>query len=273
MFRFGLIGDRLGHSLSPQIHQRIFKELGIEGSYELLEIPPEKLSEAIQDMREQYGGVNVTIPHKINVMANLTTLSMEAQAIGAVNTIHFYNGAIRGYNTDYIGFGRLLNNNGITVEGKSAAVLGTGGASRAVLQYLIDHGVAKIFLASRNTQSISPYMKTLCSAVPTQFVNYVHLGRYTGDLLINCTPVGMHPYSEASPVTTRTIEHFTTAIDLIYNPAKTLFLKEAEKLGKKAVNGLFMLVAQAIAAEEIWLQQPINNDLVLKITAEMEKQL
>ena len=160
MVHFGLIGARLGHSLSPQIHQLIFKELGVEGTYDLLEIPPEELYASVHELRGKYCGVNVTIPHKINVMAALTTLSMEAQAIGAVNTIHFHNGAIRGYNTDYAGFGRLLENNGIEVQGKSAAVLGTGGASRAVLQYLIDHGVSKIFLVSRNTQSIAPYMKT-----------------------------------------------------------------------------------------------------------------
>lgn len=273
MVHFGLIGARLGHSLSPQIHQMIFKELGIEGTYDLLEIAPEELYASVHELRGKYGGVNVTIPHKINVMAALTTLSMEAQAIGAVNTIHFNNGAIRGYNTDYAGFGSLLENNGIEVQGKSAAVLGTGGASRAVLQYLIDHGVSKIFLVSRNTQHIAPYMKTLCSSVPTQFVNYVHLERYTGDLLINCTPVGMYPKTAVSPVELETVEHFETAVDLIYNPAKTLFLRQAEQLGKKAVNGMLMLVAQAVAAEEIWLQREIPNEVIIKVAAEMEKQL
>ena len=273
MVHSGLLGARLGHSLSPQIHQLIFKELGVEGTYELLEVPPEELYEAVHEMRGKYCGVNVTIPHKINVMAALTTLSMEAQGIGAVNTIHFYNGAIRGYNTDYSGFGRLLEHNGIEVEGKSAAVLGTGGASRAVLQYLIDHGIAKLLLVSRNTQGIAPYMKTLCSSVPTQFVNYVHLERYTGDLLINCTPVGMYPNVEASPVSLKTVGNFETAIDLIYNPTQTLFLQQARQLGKQAVNGMFMLVAQAVAAEEIWLQRKIGNDVILKIAAEMEKQL
>ncbi len=236
MVHFGLIGARLGHSLSPQIHQLIFKELGVEGTYDLLEIPPEELYASVHELRGKYCGVNVTIPHKINVMAALTTLSMEAQAIGAVNTIHFHNGAIRGYNTDYAGFGRLLENNGIEVQGKSAAVLGTGGVSRAVLQYL-------------------------------------HLERYTGDLLINCTPVGMYPKTDVSPVGLETVEHFETAVDLIYNPAKTLFLQQAEQLGKKAVNGMLMLVAQAVAAEEIWLQREISNDVILKVAAEMEKQL
>lgn len=89
MVHFGLIGARLGHSLSPQIHQLIFKELGVEGTYDLLEIPPEELYASVHELRGKYCGVNVTIPHKINVMAALTTLSMEAQAIGAVNTIHF----------------------------------------------------------------------------------------------------------------------------------------------------------------------------------------
>ena len=100
-----------------------------------------------------------------------------------------------------------------------------------------------------------------------------HLERYTGDLLINCTPVGMYPKTDVSPVGLETVEHFETAVDLIYNPAKTLFLQQAEQLGKKAVNGMLMLVAQAVAAEEIWLQREISNDVILKVAAEMEKQL
>lgn len=273
MVHFGLIGGRLGHSLSPQIHKLIFKELGIDGTYDLLEIDPEDLYTRVHELSNKYGGVNVTIPHKINVMASLTTLSMAAQSIGAVNTIYFHEGAIRGYNTDYLGFGRLLAHNDIALAGKSAAVLGTGGASRAVLQYLIDNGISQIFIASRDPQNIAPYMKTMCSSVPTQFVNYAHLERYTGDMIINCTPVGMYPKQEASPVAQQVMNNFTTAIDLIYNPSKTLFLQQAKQAGKQAVNGMFMLVAQAVAAEEIWLQQKIDNDVVVKIAAAMEKQL
>lgn len=274
MVHFGLIGSRLGHSLSPQIHQLIFEELGIEGTYDLMEIAPEELSAGVHGLRGKYGGVNVTIPHKINVMASVTTLSMAAQCIGAVNTIHFCcNGAIRGYNTDYIGFGRLLEHNGIEVKNKSVAVLGTGGVARAVLQYLIDHEVAQLFLVSRKPQSVAPYMKTLCSSVPTEFVNYLHLQHRTGDLLVNCTPVGMYPKVDASPVNLTTMEHFAAAVDLIYNPARTLFLQQAEQLGKPAVNGLFMLVAQAVASEEIWLQREISSDVVFNVAAKIARQL
>lgn len=273
MLHFGLIGARLGHSLSPQIHQLIFEELGIEATYEILEIPHSELSNAVHCMRGKYNGVNVTIPHKINVMGAVTTISMEAQHIGAVNTIHFCDDAIRGYNTDYVGFGRLLEHNGVEVKGKSAAVLGTGGASRAILQYLIDYGIEKIYLVSRNTQNIHPYMKALCSETKAQFIGYGQLEECAGDLLINCTPVGMYPEVDASPVTLEVMKNFTTAIDLIYNPQKTLFLQQAEQLGKKAANGMFMLVAQAVAAEEIWLRQKISNDVILKIADRIGKVL
>ena len=211
MVHFGLIGARLGHSLSPQIHQLIFKELGVEGTYDLLEIPPEELYASVHELRGKYCGVNVTIPHKINVMAALTTLSMERRLLEPLIRSIFITVQFAAIIPIMQVLGVCWKITASKYRAKSAAVLGTGGASRAVLQYLIDHGVSKIFLVSRNTQSIAPYMKTLCSNVPTQFVNYVHLERYTGDLLINCTPVGMYPKTDVSPVGLETVEHFETA--------------------------------------------------------------
>ena len=129
---FGLLGAKLGHSLSPQIHGMIFEELGIDADYKLLELPAEALKTAVPELAQSYTGVNVTIPHKIEVMPFLDSISDEAAAIGAVNTISFSNGKSCGYNTDWLGFGMMLEYYGIKAEGKKAAVLGIGGASRAV---------------------------------------------------------------------------------------------------------------------------------------------
>lgn len=273
MKRFGLVGARLGHSLSPVIHKLILKELGIAGTYDLIEVSQSNLNEKIRECQGKYDGLNVTIPHKINVMASLTTLSKAAQAIGAVNTIYFTKGAIRGENTDYMGFGQLLNQNSICLQGKTVAVLGTGGASRAIIQYLVDHDVAKLFIVSRDSQNIAPYMKVLCSSVPTQFINYSHIEDCAGDVLINCTPVGMHPEIEESPVPIKTIEHFEAVVDLIYNPLETVLLRQAKELGKKTANGMIMLVAQAVASEEIWLQQKISQEITSKVAAKLAKEI
>ena len=154
MQHFGLLGAKLGHSLSPQIHGMIFEELGIDADYKLLELPAEALKTAVQELAQSYSGVNVTIPHKIEVMPFLDSISAEAAAIGAVNTISFNNGKSCGYNTDWLGFGMMLEYYGIKTEGKKAAVLGIGGASRAVVQYLSKSRAKEILLVSRNPQAI-----------------------------------------------------------------------------------------------------------------------
>ena len=136
--KFGLLGARLGHSLSPQIHQEVFRQLGIEATYELIEVPTEILADKVAELRKNYRGLNVTIPHKVAVMASLDYIADEAGAIGAVNTILFKDGRASGFNTDYFGFARLLEHNGLVPEGKDVCVLGTGGASRAILQCVKD---------------------------------------------------------------------------------------------------------------------------------------
>ena len=124
--KFGLLGARLGHSLSPQIHQEVFRQLGIEATYELIEVPTEKLADKVAELRKNYRGLNVTIPHKVAVMDSLDYIAAEARAIGAVNTILFKDGRASGFNTDYFGFARLLEHNGLVPEGKDVCVLDAG---------------------------------------------------------------------------------------------------------------------------------------------------
>lgn len=266
--RFGLVGGRLGHSFSPQIHQEIFAALGIDGSYTLLEMPAARLEEEFSLLRSEYGGVNVTIPHKVAVLPLLDEISPEAAAIGAVNTILFTDGRAVGYNTDYFGFGRMLEHNGLSVDGRSACVLGTGGASRAVLQYLRDHGAGKLTVISRSTAEASAEIRERY-----RVKTYAELSGEGGDLLLNCTPVGMFPAVEESPVSAEVVGRFAAVADLIYNPAETRLLRLARAQHKPAVNGLFMLVAQAVAAEELWLGRSLGMELIARITQKIEKRL
>ena len=266
--KFGLLGARLGHSLSPQIHQEVFRQLDIEATYELIEVPTEKLADKVAELRKNYRGLNVTIPHKVAVMDSLDYIAAEARAIGAVNTILFKDGRASGFNTDYFGFARLLEHNGLVPEGKDVCVLGTGGASRAILQCFKDMQAHSITVISRAVENAPEDIRAHYTVK-----TYEDLQTQSGDLLINCTPVGMFPNVEASPVDGVVMEHFAAAVDIIYNPAETTFMKLARRQGKPAVNGLFMLVAQAVAADEIWLERKLDAGLVADVTDKIAKLL
>lgn len=269
--KFGLIGGKLGHSLSPAIHQLFFEYTGKTGSYELLETELEALPELMGRLRQGFVGTNVTIPHKLHVMPLLDAIAPEAAAIGAVNTIKFTSEGAFGYNTDYFGFGRMLEYNDIKVAGKVCAVLGTGGAARAVVKYLTDKKCAKLYLVTRDVFKVDSHFAKINPKI--KVIDYARLDALQGDLLVNCTPVGMFPKVEASPVSSEVSFAFDASVDLIYNPSQTLFLKQAAEAGNKAVNGLFMLVAQAVAAQEIWQGERYESELIVRIMRELEKKL
>ena len=250
MLKYALLGEKLSHSLSPEIHEEIFKALGINASYTLVEVSPEGIKEEIS----KYDGLNVTIPYKTEVIKYLSEISKEAKAIGAVNTIY----GNKGYNTDYFGFGKMLEINNIPVKNHRVVILGTGGASKAVHQYLKDHQAKEITFVSRGK-------------VGENIINYDTLKDVTGDLIINTTPVGMYPNVEKSPVTQDVLKKFNFAVDLIYNPAETKFLKLAKTQGLRTTNGLYMLVGQAVKAEEIWQKKAIADDLINKIHEMLRK--
>ena len=266
--KFGLLGAKLGHSLSPQIHQEVFRKLGIKATYELIEVPGDMLAEKVKELRITYRGLNVTIPHKVAVMESLDRIAPEAGAIGAVNTVLFKDGLAEGFNTDYFGFARLLEHNGLVPQGKEVCVLGTGGASRAILQCVTDMQAKRITVISRAIAN-APEDIRVRYAVKT----YDDLKTMSGDLLINCTPVGMYPKVDVSPVDGTVLKNFAAAVDIIYNPAETAFMKLARRQGKPAVNGLFMLVAQAVAADEIWLERKLDAGLIADVTEKIAKLL
>lgn len=270
MNRFCLIGEHLSHSLSAVIHERLFEMLGIAGSYDLREIPREESGRAAAALSsEGYDGFNVTIPYKEVVMPQLDSLSQEAKAIGAVNTVLVRRGEglrLEGYNTDYAGFGRMLKSVGIEVRDKVVAVLGIGGAYRAVAAYLLDQGVERLYAVTRR-----PEQESQKSAIDPRLrvIGYDELKEISGALLVNSTPVGMFPHAGVSPVDKDIIARFDAAADLIYNPKETEFLRLASEMGKPTVNGMIMLVAQAVAAEEIWLGRAIDEEITPRLSDEM----
>ena len=247
--RCGLIGEKLGHSFSPAIHGKL-----ADYEYKLYELSPEQLGPFLE--KKEFDGLNVTIPYKKTVIPYCDELTEAAKSIGSVNTIvKRADGTLLGHNTDYDGIMWLLKNAGAEVKGKKAVVLGTGGASVTVQAALRDLGAAQVVVVSRSGEE-----------------NYENIARHSdAKILVNATPVGMYPKTGVSPVDLDSFTALEGVFDVVYNPAKTQLLLDAEKRGIPCANGLGMLVAQAKAACERFTGEPIDDEKVYTIKAEMER--
>ena len=247
--RCGLIGEKLGHSFSPAIHGKL-----ADYEYRLYELSPGQLGPFLE--KKEFDGLNVTIPYKKTVIPYCDELTEAAKSIGSVNTIvKRADGTLLGHNTDYDGIMWLLKNAGAQVKGKKAVVLGTGGASLTVQAALRNLGAAQVVVISRSGED-----------------NYENIARHSdAKILINATPVGMYPKTGVSPVDLDVFTALEGVFDVVYNPAKTQLLLEAEKRGIPCANGLGMLVAQAKAACERFTGQPVADEKVYTIKAEMER--
>lgn len=232
----GLLGRKLGHSYSPQIHNLL-------GSYPyvLFEKEPEQLEDFLKN--GNFSGINVTIPYKKAVIPFLSELSPRAEKLGAVNTIvRRVDGSLIGHNTDYFGFERMVRHSGLRVEGKKVLILGSGGASNTA-RAVLEEKDAETIVISRGGEN-----------------NYDNLYRHSdASVIVNATPVGMYPNTGVSPVNLDLFPHLEGVLDLIYNPARTQILLDAEKRGIVTVNGLLMLVAQAKEASEWFTGREISD--------------
>ncbi len=266
--KLGLIGEVLGHSVSPVIHEKLFQKIKKDSTYELIEIPKADFEKRLPEVLAAYDGLNVTIPYKLDVIPFLDEVSREAATIGAVNTIAKVGGKRKGFNTDYIGFQRTVHKIHAQVAGEKAVVLGHGGASRAIIQCLYDEGAKEIAIASRHPADVDADFLAFTKERNGKIISYEELEASDGGyLLVNATPVGMHPKTGVSPVSADFTARFPKVIDIIYNPKETKLLADAK--GEKA-NGMYMLVMQAIAAEEIWMGEPIEEKVAEEIAGEME---
>ena len=246
----GLLGRKLSHSYSPQIH-------GLLGSYSycLFEKEPEELELFLK--KGNFTGINVTIPYKKAVIPFLDELSPTAKKLGAVNTIvRRPDGRLYGHNTDYFGFHAMVTASGLTVFGKKALVLGSGGASCTAAAVLEELG-AKVVIISRSGEN-----------------NYQNLNRHAdAALIVNTTPIGMYPDTGHSSVELSCFPKLEGVLDVIYNPARTQLLLDAEKRGLVAVNGLLMLVAQAKEAAECFTGASISNRKIMEIYNILSRQM
>lgn len=260
---FGLIGEKLGHSISPEIHTEIFNRTNYSGKYYLFELNKEDLKNAIKGFKLlKMGGLNVTIPYKNDVLCLMDEVSKEAKEIGAINTIKFSSGKCYGYNTDYYGFGYMMDRINVSPDNKDVYVLGAGGASRAILKYLYDKNAKNIYIVTRNVS----LTKENNDFKNYNIISYSDLSNInSGDIVVNCTPCGMYPNVDNTPIEKNIIEKFKVALDIVYNPSETLFLKYAREAGLKTENGLSMLVGQAVFAQEIFRGEKLSSNLIDEI--------
>lgn len=246
----GLLGRQLGHSYSPQIHSLLGNY-----RYDLVEVEPELLKSALDNT--EYTGFNVTIPYKKAVIPFCNTLSPVAQRLGAVNTIvRRRDGSLIGHNTDYFGFQTMVESTGLQVSGKKVLVLGSGGASNTVCAVMEQLG-ANVIVISRSGDN-----------------NYGNIHLHSdAAVIVNATPVGMYPAVGISPVDLAAFPMLEGVLDVIYNPARTQLLLDAERRGLITANGLLMLVAQAKESAEWFTGSTISDEQISRIHGILKQQM
>ena len=245
----GLLGRKLGHSYSPAIHRQL-----ADYSYALFEVEPEDLDTFLRSGR--FDGLNVTIPYKKDVIAYCAELSDPARDIGAVNTlVRQPDGTLYGDNTDAYGFEMLVRSSGAEITGKKALVFGSGGASATAQYVLRKLGAREVVVISRRGEN-----------------TYDNLARHAdAQIAVNTTPVGMYPDTGVSPVQLSQLPALEAALDVVYNPARTDFLLQAESRGLKRENGLQMLVAQAKKSCEDFTGSALPDSVIPTITAALAR--
>lgn len=255
----GILGWPVEHSLSPVIHNSAFSVCGLDYAYIPLPTKPENLASAINGLQALgFSGANVTIPHKVDIIPYLDEIDINAKLIGAVNTIVIKAGRSIGYNTDAEGFINALVMKKIRIEKAKVAVLGAGGAARAVVCGLLKHGAQKIIVGARDSikavelaETINQTRLTGMSWQDSSFIDW----QQEIDILINSTPLGMDPNINLEPpVYWERINKQAVVCDIVYNPCRTKFLTTAANRGHHTVSGDGMLVEQAATAFELWTE-------------------
>lgn len=269
MKKLGLLGEKLGHSYSKEIHEIFFKLTGKDASYKLIEKEMEDIPSFMQELREgKFDGVNVTIPYKNEVMDYMASISDSAKKIGAVNTITVKNGKLIGDNTDYFGFLKTLQQNDINVKDGKILMLGTGGAAKAVYNVLIDEGAKNIYLATISENDSFETRKG------DRLIHYSEIRNVRNvNLIVNCTPVGMYPEVNMTPLEEVNMINTDCVVDIIYNPEETVLMKKYKERNVKVVNGLTMLIFQAIKSEEIWNDEKYDDEVLKKVHEKLSEKL
>jgi len=257
MKHFAIIGSPVEHSLSPFLHEWVFKSLHIQAEYEKIKIEKQGLSHIIQKIKNgQLDGINVTIPHKENIMKFLDDVNPRAETIGSVNCIIKSNSRIIGNNTDWFGFSQALKASQITISGKEVIVLGSGGTGKSILFSLKQMGVGKIILINRTFQNAQELEDEIVIPYPQEKTESLIKN---DSIIINTTPVGMQ--TNQAPFDLGLLHQNQILIDVIYTPLETPFLKLGNKIGAITLNGLDMFIHQGLASLDLWFGESLSKQV------------
>jgi shikimate dehydrogenase len=266
--KFCLIGHPLEHSISPQIHKRLFELSGCKGEYTLNHINPEQFDDEIANLKS-YNGFNATIPYKQRLIPFLDEISPRAKKYGAVNTVKNDGGKLYGFNTDVEGFLRSLETAQIELKG-NVLLCGAGGVARMMACEALDNGCT-LTIATPTIEEAQGCINDLLKVYPDANITADRLYALNSgfDLIVNGTPNGMYPNVESCPVSKTVVLSSKAVFDAIYNPSETLLLKYAKAAGAKVQGGLKMLVWQAAAAQEIWTSAKFKANDIENLCKEM----
>lgn len=258
-----VVGKDVSKSLSPKMHTFIMKNLGVSCSYDTVSVAEADFEKTAPTLFEKYDAFSVTIPYKLAIQSYLKEIKGDAAVFGAVNTVDVKTGY--GYNTDGMGFLLMLRNAGVKTEGKTALVLGSGGAGRSVIKKLLDGG-ATVFAYDVNKESLHKVHEEFPAFTPLDT-----LENKPYDIIVNCTGIGMHKSEGKSPVGKELLSLCGVAVDLIYVPKKSEFLRIAERLGKPIVNGEAMLFYQAYFSDCIFLNLQPSDEQAKRLFEQYER--
>lgn len=275
MYKLGIIGYPLGHSISAAIQKAGLEAMGVEGSYDVMETPPEDLINRIKYIKNNgYNGFNVTIPLKVPMSLFLDDIDDYANIAGCVNTVKIgENKEFYGYNTDIYGFKKAIPPSA-DLNGKTAGILGTGGAARAAVVGLAEMGIREIDFYTRNIINSSQTLNYVRTKFPNITFNVYQIQNIRSlegtSIIVNATPIGMKGFmADQMPLEPEDLDKLskdTIIYDIVYNPVKTVLIREAQKKELKTIEGLDMLIYQAQRALEIWTGQ-VPDEKVMKIAA------
>lgn len=273
--KFAVIGHPIGHSMSPFIHKRLFNLKRIEVEYSALDIAPDNLKDEINGSLASLTGFNVTIPHKELVIPFMDNIDDSAKKYNAVNCVKRENGKLYAYSTDAYGFTEALKANNVPLKG-NVLILGSGGAARTLAREAADNGCSvTIAVRLSDLEKAAELKDWLIENGGKATVARIETIYGDFDLLINATPVGMYPNTDAMAVSKSQLMCCKALFDAVYNPKKTKLIKTAEELGIKAVGGMAMLVWQAVKAHEFWYNATFKKEdieqLIEDAALEMER--
>ena len=276
----GLIGNPVGHSISPLIHNTLSEKLNQNLAYVTFKVESQDVVAAVKGAYALgIKGMNVTVPHKQAVMEALVDVDPLAKSIGAVNTLVRVDGGYKGYNTDYFGIRRQLVEDGIDIKGREVIVLGAGGASRAVTFMCAVEGAKKVYLLNRSVDKAAELARDVNTYIgedkvcPMRLNDYNKLARKKY-IVIQTTSRGLYPEVDAAPIEDEDFyDMIEAAVDIIFNPSETKFMRLAGEHGARVYNGIEMLLYQGVAAYELWNNVKVPDELCRELHRLMEQEM